>query len=106
MSRNRARRSWPDGYVRSVLKKLIEQVPIGAMNLNAIEPRFLGAFSSMPELCDDTGVLVFCERARGFERDRIALQIHMITRPRDGRGCDRHGSAGLHGRMRDSAGMP
>ena len=53
--------------VGAVTKKGVEQISMGAMHLDAVEPRYDGAGGRMAEIGDDAGKLVQFERAgRGY----------------------------------------
>ncbi len=120
--------------VGAVLQELIQQIAIGAVQLDAIEAGGLGVFSPLAEGLDDAGDLLDPERARGDERlfgpeqadpslsrdgagrhGKLAVQEHRIGDPSDmpdlhedaaARGVDRTGDLfpAFHLRLRPDAG--
>ena len=89
------------------LQELLDQIAIGAVNLDAVEAGLQRVISRLPVGVDHAGNLAGLERARGLIRHRLA-----VGRPgfqigdRHRRRRDRQHAAGLERGMRDPADMP
>ena len=92
-------------FVGPVSQKLIDQVAVGGMHLDPVEPGGERITRALRILLDDRGHLFRCERAR--RRDRLEALLRERLRIRlDGRGGDRQRAGWLEGRVRDAADMP
>src|SRR5690606_34021605 len=77
--------------VRARLKELFEQVAVGAMDLDAVEPGLAGVPRGLVVALDNPGDLVGAKRARRLEGNRLEIGIEHLAGGLDRGG--RHGKS-------------
>ena len=90
--------------IRAVLQELVEEIAVGAVDFDAVEPCALGVLGAAAIFGNDAGNFAEIERAR---HDVVAHRAHQadVAFRRDGAGRDRQCASEIVG-MRDASDMP
>ena len=91
--------------VRRIPQELVEQIAVGAMQLDPVEPRGLGVDRRAAEIGDDAGDLVELQ-GPGRDEGLKASRGHGAAGRLHRRGAHRQGAVRLQRGMGDSADMP
>ena len=94
--------------VAARLQELLQQIAIGAVDLDPVEACGERVFRTLPERFHDALDLLGLQRARRLVVGDLAVgghRLHALGPDRDGRSRNRQ-SAAVEGRMRDAADMP